>query len=106
MLRIDGKYTIYIVRHLYKHEGEWTNSGDCDAVFGYIDEKLKNQLRKLQTPFMPSGECWQRIGIHGTYDEIEAIKLVGFLNRNIEQHTFGVCKVDIAQKRKMIYGAD
>ncbi len=58
MLRCDGSFLIYKIQHDYHEDGEWTYSNF--DTFG--------------TPpgFSASSECWQKTGIHGTFDKIVA----------------------------------
>ena len=70
-VRNDGKYEIYIIKHLWKDDPtkDQANSGEC---YQWIPKKIARKHHDklmynngLFTPFTANGECWQRTGIKG-----------------------------------------
>jgi hypothetical protein len=60
MLRNDGKYKIYMIRHL----------AEVGAFGRDKSEWHFSNFDHFGTPigFSASGDCWQETGIHGTFD--------------------------------------
>ncbi len=78
--RTDGKYKIYIIKHLYKDKpGDWGDSGDCchwipkEIIRKSHDELIYNGIFK---PFTANGKCWQSTGIHGSYVKRDAVRIL------------------------------
>jgi len=94
----DGKFKIYIIKHLYKDKGKcWDNSGQCrqfipkDLIGGY------NKHRKLFDPFSASGSCWQKTGIHGSFVKRDAIRILDKISEWKPEHRFKVCRLLLNQ---------
>lgn len=108
MLTSDGKYKIFIIKHIYKDKEEkgWKNSGDCGQFFAYPyclrhNEKFK-KFKTLQKNFTANGECWQTTGVYGTFDVSEAFDLMNHVAKENPEHRFGVFCVEIIQKTKKL----
>ena len=112
MLRNDGNYFIYIIKHLYKRKirGRWANSGDCaqwlagkamSIPFLKYNEFYKSYKHTFN-PLTASGECWQETGVHGTYIRKEAIDVFSLVSEWFPEHKFKICSVLIKQKTKNI----
>jgi len=105
-LRRDGKYEIYIIKHLWKDDPtkDWGNSGDCcQWIPKEIMRKHGNDLvygEGIFVPFGANGECWQRTGINGSYIKEDAIKILDRIAEWNPDHRFKVCKLVIDQVTK------
>ena len=97
----DGNFKIYIIKHLYKDEIErgWDGSGSCeqfylkDVVRRHFDKRFKNIFR----PFTASGNCWQQTGIHGSFVNRDAVKILDKISEWNPQHRFKVCRLLLNQ---------
>jgi hypothetical protein len=108
MIRKDGVFTIYIIKHLYeKQEKEWSGSGDCGQWLGHkmkdyptIDsyKEFRNKYKDLFNHLNAIGDCWQETGVNGTYNREVAIEICNLISSWFPQHSFKVCKVEIKQK--------
>jgi len=109
MIRTDGTFSIYIIKHLYmsKKSNGWSCSGDCGQWLGHmmkkqptLDErhKLHDSYRPLFNKFNACGDCWQETGISGTYSRSDAIDMCDLISLWFPEHKFKVCRVDITQK--------
>jgi len=104
MLRTDGKYKIYIIKHRYNDSGEWARSGDCTQ---WIPRKVVNgknfkKVQQIFNPFKAGGECWQQTGVHGSYKKRDAVKIMDLISEWKPGHRFRVCEVEIDQKTTTI----
>ena len=101
-LRTDGKYKIYIIKHLYnsKSNFEWDNSGDCrhfiprTILWDYNKQQLEN---KIFDKFTACGKCWQKTGVCGSFAKRDAIKILNKIAKWNPQHRFKVCVLYIDQ---------
>jgi len=96
----DGKFRIYIIKHLYKDKGKcWANSGQCTQwipkylPLGVISDRNK----KIFRPFSASGKCWQKTGIHGSFIKRDAIRILDKISEWHPEHRFKVCKLLLNQ---------
>jgi len=102
MLRNDGLYKIYIIKHLYKDDPkhEWTHSGDCTQ---FIPREIMREshdelvYRGVFRHFTANGTCWQRTGVHGSFVEEDAVKILDEISKWKSGHRFRVCKVIVDQ---------
>ena len=101
MLRTDGKYNIYIIKHLYKDDPKngWSYSGDC---YQWTPKKITFSVKYAEfqdmfRPFSASGKCWQKTGIHGSYNKKDAIKILNVITKWQPNHRFKVCRLVIEQ---------
>lgn len=107
MIRTDGTFKIYIIKHLYKKEGnDWAGSGDCGQWLGNMSvkfpdresyRKFRKENEKLFNNLNAIGDCWQKTGVSGTYDREVAVKVCSIISTWFPEHGFKVCKVEIRQ---------
>ncbi len=102
MIRNDGKYKIYIIKHLYKDKpGEWGGSGDCQQFIpkeiGTVKWDKLTYNDGIFSPFTASGKCWQQTGTHGSFVKRDAIKILDKISEWKPEHRFKVCRVSINQ---------
>lgn len=94
MLRNDGKYTIFVIQHEQPEKGKestWVYS-NLD-VFGYPEG------------FSASDDCWQKTGIHGTFDAEQAMEGLSELRKkNKDKHRFRLALVRITQITTWLHG--
>lgn len=108
MLRNDGEYKFYIIKHKYKKKGEWAGSGDCRQWLSRKDITYDEQIKifekhdKTLTPFTACGDCWQQTGVSGSYDKKDALKILTIISDLNPEHTFGVFSVTVKQKTSMV----
>ena len=105
MLRNDGKYIIYVIKHIYQdiNAGEWANTGDGGQMFPGGNKITSGEMfKKAQNPFTACGECWQQTGTHGTYNKTEALEFLSVLAEAKNEHRFGVFAIKIEQKSELI----
>jgi len=111
MLRRDGNYRIYIIKHLWKDnpKNEWSNSGDCGQWFAKAfpanmdkRDKFYKKYKDIFNPFQASGECWQMTGVHGSFVKADALIIIDKISEWNPVHRFRVCAVDIKQKTEHI----
>ena len=76
---------------------EWSGSGDCGQWMPQLKRCDYDELRKLMKSLTANGRCWQRLGVHGTYNKRSAKRLVKFLNDHIKEHNFAVFMVRTVQ---------
>ena len=102
-LRTDGKYKIYIIKHLYNDDptNEWGESGDCRQ---FIPKSIrhdynldKTALIKIFNNFTACGDCWQKTGISGSFVKIDAINILDKISKWRPEHRFKVCVLFIDQ---------
>jgi hypothetical protein len=90
MLRIDGYFTIYVLkgRNTEKKSEKWF-SPSYDS-FG--------------TPpgFCASDECWQKTGVHGTFDEAQAFAALQLFAKAYPENDWRMEEVKISQHRSQI----
>lgn len=96
----DGKYKIYIIKHLYKDKAErgWDDSGSCLQFLpkGCSLTNFKKYKMAL-VPFSASGRCWQKTGIHGSFVKRDAIKIIDKISEWRPGHRFKVCRLLLNQ---------
>ncbi len=108
MLRNDGEYRFYIIKHKYKKKGEWADSGECRQwLFRKkmnINERrdLVKKHDKNFIPFSASGRCWQETGVHGAYHKMDALKILNIITDLNPEHTFAIFVVNIKQTTDFI----
>ena len=110
-LRKDGKYKIYIIKHLWKDDPtkDWSNSGSCtqwipkEIVRTHHDELV---YRGIFRSFTANGRCWQITGVHGSFIEEDAINILNVISKWNSDHRFKVCRLlidqvteDVAEKK-------
>lgn len=80
MLRNDGAYTIYYIEGLWHSKNkEKITAGWIRVDFGWdLDPPHKHCLSA-------NGDCWQKTGVDGTFDEKHALKLAAKLQRMTKQ---------------------
>ena len=105
--RTDGKYIIYIIKHLYKDKpGDWGDSGDCchwipkKIIREKHDELVYNGIFKS---FTANGRCWQTTGIHGSFIKRDAIRILDKISEWNPQHRFKVCRLRLNQVTEDVY---
>lgn len=96
MIRTDGEYKIYIVKHY--HEGSWGKS-NLDHFFVH---DTNGKLTKENKDFTANGECWQRTGISGTFNKDIAIAFKNQLEQKYTDKQFGVFEILISQKQTLV----
>ncbi len=108
MLRNDGDYRFYIIKHKYKKKGEWADSGDCwhwvvrqDMNIDIRIDLHEKHVKDL-TPFSSSGRCWQETGVHGAYHKMDALKILNIITDLNPEHTFAIFVVNIKQTTDFI----
>lgn len=116
MLRNDGKYNIYIIKHLYNDDpkNEWAGSGDCcHWIPREVINKSHDKLiygNGIFTPFTANGKCWQQTGIHGSYVKRDAVKILDKISCWNPAHRYKICRLVIDQSTEdvveMKYEAD
>ena len=85
MIRNDGKYEIYKLQHLWEGRTEWVGSIENEEFF------------------TTSGDCWQKTGIHGTFDFDKARKVFGdVVSRLDKKREFRLVKVTISQSTEVM----
>jgi len=82
MLHNDGAYTIYYIEGLRRSKNKaQTTTSWIRVYFGWdIDPPHKHCLSA-------NGDCWQKTGVDGTFDEKHALKLAAKLHRMTKQGT-------------------
>lgn len=102
MLRNDGKYIIYIIKHLWKDDStnEWARSGECTNWIPH--GKQHKHIKDIFKPFSASGVCWQMTGVHGSFHKNDAIKILDHISKWNPGHRYKICKVTINQVTKTI----
>ena len=99
MIRVDGKFIIYIIKYSWQRQDEWIYVGDCGQWYRTKDSKIQRTMfKKRQEPFMASGDCWQETGIHGTYDKLEAFDFKSLIEMSWPEHEFDVFELNIEQE--------
>ena len=96
MIRNDGEYQIYMIKHL---SGEKWVTSNLDVFF------VKNEdgkLTKENKEYSASGICWQETGIHGTYDKNIALSFKDQLQEKYPDKVFGVFELNIAQSQSLV----
>lgn len=87
-IRGDGSVLFYRIQHKVSDDPDgterWVNSSHDH--FGY------------PTGFNASGVCWQRTGIHGTFDDIEARNGLTWMRERNATMAFRAVKVMVHQK--------
>jgi len=83
-LRVDGEYRIFTLQYWNEKEHAWADAG-LDH-FGHPEG------------FTASGECWQRTGVNGTFDEDEALAGAAQLQKR-HGVPFRVAVLEISQRR-------
>lgn len=90
MLRIDGEFTIYVLKgRATEHRSNKWFSPSYDS-FG--------------TPpgFTASDECWQATGIHGTFDESQAFSALKLFAKAYPEQDWRMEEVKISQQHTQI----
>ena len=103
MLRTDGKYEIYILEFSVKGENKW-HTLSFDAA--WVSPELYKTKKEIWKTFSACGQCWQEIGIHGTYDVEIAIKLYVLLTQyglQKERYMYRVTKKTILQESEVLW---
>lgn len=85
MLRTEGKFTIYKIEHQWQNKGNWASSIENEHYF------------------TASGDCWQRTGVHGTFDLEEAKKAFGEVVSKLDKNRkFRLVGVTIEQSKEVL----
>jgi hypothetical protein len=105
LLRQDGAYTLYRV------EVQWRDGWGSisDNLIAKVPVELRSEdfhtknytgreLEPFQS-FSASGECWQKTGIHGTFDKDKAVKMKDLLAASIPECKFRVVQHTVIQHR-------
>ena len=104
MLRSDGDFTIYVIQHLSRPGGNpfreitWVNSN-----LDYFVTNVPSDERNAIAPFMAVGECWQKTGIHGTFNQNEALNAVVALATNNPDYNFRVAELQLSMRTRSVY---
>lgn len=80
----DGEYVIFTLQYWDEKDGVWADAGL--GSFGHPEG------------FNASGECWQRTGVHGTFDEGQALDGAVKLQRR-HGIPFRVQVLEVSQRR-------
>jgi hypothetical protein len=101
MLRNDGDYTIYVLKHR-NDKGEWVlssldNFGFAGAV--WTDSKGWNSPRR---DFSASGDCWQRTGIMGCFDRSVGLMGLSAISEDNPTYEFGLFELTVCQHSRPI----
>lgn len=111
MLRNDGDFDIYVLQHKYQKKGKWTHSGEGGSFAANISARYRhnyndsNQYIGSKYPFdefTASGDCWQWLGIHGTFKSEAAICFLQEIARHNPLHSFRIVKVRLVQHTEQI----
>ena len=109
MLRNDGKYKFYIIKHKYNKEGEWKHSGECRQWLDRLGkDDFHTRIKNIETydkvfdPFTACGDCWQQTGCHGSYNKMDAIKILDVVTQLNPEHDFAVFVVNVEQSTDFI----
>ena len=101
MLRNDGDYTIYIIQYTKDKPGEeWNNSGDCTQFIKKVKTREQQDKIAYSKPFesiSACNECWQKTGIHGTFDLKMAMAVFQKIFRWFPKYRFRVAELKISQ---------
>lgn len=109
MIRNDGNYKIYLIKHFskdYPAKGKdtWVTSS-LDHFFVRQSDINGSDLKEL-TPenrdFLANGECWQKTGISGTFDRNVALRFKEQLQKKYPERQFSVFELVISQSQQMI----
>ena len=85
MIRTEGKFYIYRIEHQWKGKGNWADS-------------IENEYY-----FTASHECWQKTGIHGTFNINEAKKAFGDIVSKLDKdRKFRLVCVTIEQSKDVL----
>ena len=106
MLRTDGKWEIYVLQHRYKHEGEWMLTG-LDGLLANVPKTVRwvnphGHDGKQHEPFQAfsaSGACWQKLGIHGTFNYATGQKMLNLIAKYNPAHTYRLACYRVRQFR-------
>ena len=82
LLRRDGQYAIFVIEH---HTAEGWRESSLDH-FGH------------PPGFSASDVCWQRTGIHGTFDTTQALHALAFLAERHKNTKFRIVRKDLTQR--------
>jgi hypothetical protein len=97
MIRQNGEYVIYIIKHSRKKsDGDDWDISNLDHFFVDTDE---------YSEFTASGNCWQITSVHGTFDPVTALTLRQQFADKYFDYNFIVVKVTISQ-RSELYSKD
>jgi hypothetical protein len=107
MLRIDGEYVFYKIFYRasdgneYPTYGAPENSRNNIIIKNLFNEsstgKALGTCQEEYREFTASGECWQTIGEHGTFNKPSAIKLMTQLALDNPSIKFSVKRTTISQ---------
>ncbi len=85
MIRIDGKFTIFVL------QGRKTKSK--------TDTWFSPSFDSFGTPsdFSASGDCWQKLGIHGTFEEEAGLSALARFAKAYPEYDWRLMKLDLSQ---------
>jgi len=84
-MRCDGEFTIYVL------EARYTTGKD--------KKWFRASLDSFGTPpgFSASGECWQKTGIHGTFDEAQGVDAAMVMAREHVEFDWRLMRLEVSQ---------
>lgn len=91
MIRSDGNITCYVL--------------ECRSnAPGYENRWFLAGLDHFGTPpgFSASGPCWQKTGIHGTFDEEEGFSALRVMSSQHIEYDWRLMKLEISQKHSEV----
>lgn len=103
IFRHDGEWTVFRVEFLSK-DGNWCDASDNSYFLVNVPARIRSdEHHRSKAPFQDfcaSGECWQRIGLHATFDEEKAFRLAELLSKYNPGTRFRVVKHICSQQRE------
>jgi hypothetical protein len=120
MFKKDGKYVVFTIEVESIHKaGEWNadygmaDNSNGSAYQGAIvvkglsfsgvhDGKMLGTCVKEYQEFLASGECWQKLGIHGSFNTSSACNLAAALAESNPTRRFRVRRTIIEQNTTYI----
>ena len=107
MIQNDGEYIIYIIQFKYvdSKDQDWHNAGSCDQFMKKQLNRKEWERIRFKTPFKnlsACGDCWQRTGVHGTYNLEDATYALIKVSEWNPGREFRVAKVEINQETTQI----
>jgi hypothetical protein len=90
MVRNDGDYVVYIIKHRCNTDHSWAKSNMDRFSFAGDEE------------FGASGACWQSTSINGTFDRAKALAALTAIAEAYPDYEFGIFEVKISQHSRPI----
>lgn len=96
-MRTDGAVTYFQIEHEEDWRDRWATSALEHLLFNNLTEKESrshygNRYRRLLSPQSASSEIWQKYGINGFIDLVDARKMIAALRARNPDMKFRIVK--------------